>query len=394
MPHCTVNGIVVYLCTDAKTIPTDMDNLAFRAVKAFTDAIGLRDLEKYIPTDTMLIDIRKDLPVSAGIGGGSANAAVVLLGLNEMTGRPFTLRQLMNMGAESGADVPFSTFMNAYRNRDVLTGLDGLEEASDAAWTSGIGEIVEPAESVPRYVILANPGTAISTKAAYKAFDEIGYTAAEKKLFINEFAAAGDDATKKKAAADDFFRIVGTHFITKCLLGCELNYRMTVDSSKVVKSTDVKAALDFKWQQQIKDTTGVDSVTKAKILEQMKDSTKLKNFFFSGNVQVTDAQFNAASSTRAKVKARGNDVQLVNILATGGSLNCTDLAQWMLGAEPEKAAMVGMQVHPIYDIFDGSVAESDEAKAREYLVEYIDKSFSLDESKYGNELTIDLSDLK
>ena len=47
LPHCTVNGIVVYLCTDAKTIPTDMDNLAFRAVKAFTDAIGVRDLEKY-----------------------------------------------------------------------------------------------------------------------------------------------------------------------------------------------------------------------------------------------------------------------------------------------------------------------------------------------------------
>lgn len=215
-----------------------------------------------------------------------------------------------------------------------------------------------------------------------------------KKLFINEFAAAGDDATKKKAAADDFFRIVGTHFITKCLLGCELNYRMTVDSSKTVKSTDVKAALDFKWQQQIKDTTGVDSATKAKILQQMQDSTKLKNFFFSGNVQVTDAQFDAASSTKAKVKARGNDIQLVNILATGGSLNCTDLAQWMLGAEPEKAAMVGMQVHPIYDIFDGTNANSDEGKARAYLKQYIDKSFSLDESKYGNELTIDLSDLK
>ena len=215
-----------------------------------------------------------------------------------------------------------------------------------------------------------------------------------KKLFINQFVAAGTDAAKKKEAADDFFRIVGTHFITKCLLGCELNYRMTVDSSKVVKSTDVKAALDFKWQQQIKDTTGVDSTTKAKILEQMNDSTKLKNFFFSGNVQVTDAQFDAASSTKAKVKARGNDIQLVNILATGGSLNCTDLAQWMLGAEPEKAAMVGMQVHPIYDIFDGTNANSDEGKARAYLKEYIDKNFSLDESKYGNELEIDLSDLK
>jgi hypothetical protein len=108
---------------------------------------------------------------------------------------------------------------------------------------------------------------------------------------------------------------------------------------------------------------------------------------------VTDAQFDAASSTKAKVKARGNDVQLVNILATGGSLNCTDLAQWMLGAEPEKAAMVGMQVHPIYDIFKAD-ADSDEGKARAYLIKYIDKNFPLDENKYGNELKIDLSDLK
>lgn len=215
-----------------------------------------------------------------------------------------------------------------------------------------------------------------------------------KDLFISQFKAAGDDAAKKKAAADDFFRIVGTHVITKCLLGCELNYRMTVDSKKVYKSTDVDAALDFKWQQQIKDTAQLDSAAKAKMVELMKDSTKLKNFFFSGGVQVTDAQFDAASSTKAKVKARGNDVQLVNILATGGSLNCTDLAQWMLGAEPEKATMVGRIVHPIYDIFDGSVATSDEAKAREYLKGYIDKHFSLDSKVYGNKLDVDLSDLK
>ena len=206
LPHCTVNGIVVYLCTDAKTIPTDMDNLAFRAVKAFTDAIGLRDLEKYIPTDTMLIDIRKDLPVSAGIGGGSANAAACLLGLNEMTDRPFTLRQLMDIGGTFGADVPFSTFMNAYRNRDVLEGLEGLDEASDAAWTAGIGDIIERAESIPRYVVMANPGTAVLTKAAYKAFDEIGYTESESagKLFVNDMEKYTLRADKKAATLKRF----------------------------------------------------------------------------------------------------------------------------------------------------------------------------------------------
>ena len=209
LPHCSVNGIVVYLCTDAKTIPTDMDNLAFRAVKAFTDAMGPQDPAEYGLTDSLLIDIRKDLPVSAGIGGGSANAAACLLGLNEMTGRPFTLRQLMEIGAGFGADVPFSTFMNAYRNRGVLAGLEGLEEARDSAWTAGIGEIVEAAESVPRYVIMANPGTAIMTKAAYEAMDAIGYAdagSAGKRLFVNDMEKYTLMADPKAASLRKFMQ--------------------------------------------------------------------------------------------------------------------------------------------------------------------------------------------
>ena len=175
-------------------------------VADFTDALGKKDPEEYGLTDALLIDVRKDLPVSAGIGGGSANAAACLLGLNEMTDRPFTLRQLMEIGGGFGADVPFSTFMNAYRNRDVLKGLEGLEEASDSAWTAGIGDIIERAESIPRYVVMANPGTAVLTKAAYKAFDEIGYTEpySAGKLFVNDMEKYTLRADKKAATLKMF----------------------------------------------------------------------------------------------------------------------------------------------------------------------------------------------
>lgn len=222
--------------------------------------------------------------------------------------------------------------------------------------------------------------------------DERNYTEGfkyYKKRFINQFKAAGDDNAKKKAAADEFFRIVGTHFISKAMLGCELNYRMNVDSSKAITSTSVKTALDFKWQQQIKDTAGVDSLTKAKILA-MQDSSKLKNFVFGAKVQYTDSAYNASSSTNAKVKVRGGDVELVNILTTGGSLYCEDLAKWLLGTDPRKATMTGITILPIYDIFmdkaGNNNTESDETVVHDYLKNYIDKSFNLDASQYGNNL--------
>ena len=189
LPHCTINGIVVYLCTDTKTIPADMSNLAFKGVRAFADAYEAAGLPADKIPEALLIDIQKKLPVAAGIAGGSGNGAAAMLGLNAILGHPFTLRELMRIGTAIGADVPFSLFMNAYRSRDALAGLRGIEEARDSAWTSGIGDIVEGAEPVHRHVILANPGVAVSTKAAYEAMDSIGYGNAENRehrLFVND----------------------------------------------------------------------------------------------------------------------------------------------------------------------------------------------------------------
>ncbi len=207
LPHCTINNVVVYLCTDVKTIPTDMSNLALRAVKVLLDELAVKGIAGDCLPEGLVITIDKRLPVAAGIAGGSGNAAVCLLGLNELLGSPLCLRELMSIGTAVGADVPFSVFMNAFRNRSLLAGLAGAEEAADAAMTSGIGDIVEAAESVPRTVILANPGTAVSTKAAYEAMDRIGYQdagAGSDKLFVNDMEKYTLTADPKAAALYGF----------------------------------------------------------------------------------------------------------------------------------------------------------------------------------------------
>ena len=203
-----------------------------------------------------------------------------------------------------------------------------------------------------------------------------------KERFIAQYKAASTDEAKL-AAAEALFHDVGTHFIIKGFLGSELNYRMAVAKSKITKATNVKAALDFKWQQQVKDTAKVDSAATDSLKKLIPDSLR-KNFVFHGGVMVSDSSFNAASATSAQVKARGGDVERVSILSTGGTLNCADLGMWLLSTEPEKAAMVQLNVEPIYRLFKDT-GTGDEQTARAYLVKLMDtdKKYSLNAAVDG-----------
>ena len=127
----------------------------------------------------------KKLPVAAGIAGGSGNAAGCMLATNALCGNPFSLRELMVLGASVGADVPFSLMMNARKNRAVFSELPGVEEASVAAEIEGIGEIVRPTEPKPYGVILMNPGIGVSTREVYEALDAQTGRSVEEKLFFN-----------------------------------------------------------------------------------------------------------------------------------------------------------------------------------------------------------------
>lgn len=182
--HCSICKLDVYLCSGNETIPAGSDNLAVKGAKAVIEALEQGNVSHDITE--IWISIDKKLPIAAGIAGGSGNAAVTMLAINALAGYPFALRELMRLGAKVGADIPYSLFMNAKMNEKELADLRGVEEASVAAQTTGIGDIVEPVSPIHKYVIMANPGIPVSTKEAYEEIDKLQGRITEAGLFTNQ----------------------------------------------------------------------------------------------------------------------------------------------------------------------------------------------------------------
>lgn len=123
------------------------ENLAYKAARLFLDTLHA--------SDGFHIHIDKHIPVAGGMGGGSADAAGVLFGLNHWYKNPFSGMQLCDMALTLGADVPFC-----------LTG--GTQLAT------GIGEILEPLAPLPECgILLLKPCEKGSTGEMYKKYDEI-----------------------------------------------------------------------------------------------------------------------------------------------------------------------------------------------------------------------------
>ncbi|MCG6906396.1 MAG: 4-(cytidine 5'-diphospho)-2-C-methyl-D-erythritol kinase, partial [Desulfobacteraceae bacterium] len=148
-------GRGIRVSCDHPAVPEDDRNLVHRAASRFFDRLGV------LPGVTIRID--KRIPVAAGLGGGSSDAAAVLGGLNRAFGRPFTSELLQPMALAVGADVPF-----------FLTGKPAL--------ATGVGEHLEPVTGlVPYHVLTVCPDLKVSTAAVYKNLN-LGLTKCEKKL--------------------------------------------------------------------------------------------------------------------------------------------------------------------------------------------------------------------
>jgi 4-diphosphocytidyl-2-C-methyl-D-erythritol kinase len=141
----TRGGQGVQLSCDVPGLPTDARNLVYRAAAMFLEAIRV--------SDGVRIELRKNIPLAAGLGGGSGNAATTLRGLNELFGEPLALEQLQRLAAALGSDVPFF-----------------LQE--NPALATGRGEQIQPLNAFTALsgaaFLLVHPGFGVSTAWAYQ----------------------------------------------------------------------------------------------------------------------------------------------------------------------------------------------------------------------------------
>ena len=123
-------------------VPDGPGNIAWRAADAL-----LHRSDRWPGID---ISIDKKIPVAAGLGGGSSDAATVLMGVNDLLGLGLSERDLMAIGVTLGADVPFFIFKKT-------------------ALAEGIGELLTPLDAVPpAWLVLVNPRVSVSTAWVYQ----------------------------------------------------------------------------------------------------------------------------------------------------------------------------------------------------------------------------------
>lgn len=135
----------ITVMSDCEFIPKDSGNIAYQAALLMQNR---GNTQKGID-----IYIEKNIPVAAGLAGGSSNAAAVITGLNKLWNLNLSMEELMDIGVKIGADVPFC----------ILGG---------AALAEGIGEKLTPIEGLKNvWLVIAKPSISVSTAEVYGHLD-------------------------------------------------------------------------------------------------------------------------------------------------------------------------------------------------------------------------------
>ena len=176
---------VTTVTCDHPEVPEGDKNIAWKAAELFLENLKKR---KNTRDTGVRISIEKKIPVAAGLGGGSSNAAAVFLGLNRIYGYPFSKDEIMKMGVLTGADIPF------------------LIQQKPAIAT-GIGDKLSVYNGLrPLKILLVCPGFGVSTAMIYKNLN-LGLTKCAKKL--KQFHSDRLDFDIKKHLCNDLESVSG-----------------------------------------------------------------------------------------------------------------------------------------------------------------------------------------
>lgn len=142
----TASGKIEIEC-DREDIPTDGKNTAWKAAEKFFDSTEIDNCG-------LKIKIEKHIPSSAGLAGGSSDGAAVIVALNELFDAKLSERELCDIGAKIGADVPFCIVGGTVLAQDIGQIMARLPDFDD------------------RHIVIVKPERSVSTKEAYESFDK------------------------------------------------------------------------------------------------------------------------------------------------------------------------------------------------------------------------------
>lgn len=128
---------------DSKDVPSDDTNLAVKAAKLMTETYGI--------TEGVKINLNKNIPVAAGMAGGSTDGAAVIIGMNKIFDLDLTMQDMIDTGVKIGADIPFCI-------------------QGGCAIAEGIGEKLRELDNrTEMYTLIAKPPINVSTVHVYKS---------------------------------------------------------------------------------------------------------------------------------------------------------------------------------------------------------------------------------
>lgn len=187
-------GIQIQLTVSRPDLPADSSNLAWKAAEEMiaefggpaggnakaatgTDAADGSSKAAAV-TDAadgvLTIDIQKQIPMAAGLAGGSSNCAAVLHAINQLWELNLSVKELCRIGARLGSDVPFCIMGQAAAEEALQESFADDPDACHCALATGTGTDLKPLTGLDSFIVLSKPAIGVSTAEVYRGIDNEG----------------------------------------------------------------------------------------------------------------------------------------------------------------------------------------------------------------------------